>query len=56
MVAVDELVAEILGIVLASDLLDNELFEEPKVPRYRHTKHALYLDSIIEKDINLEVL
>lgn len=56
MVSMEGCTAEILGTVLAEDLLRHGLFMEPKVPRYGVTKVALYLDSIKETEINLEVL
>ena len=42
---------EILGIVSAKDLIDNELLDEPKVWKYRHTKRALYWENIDNSDI-----
>jgi hypothetical protein len=54
MVSVENLEADILGIVRAEDLL--EVYAEPKVFRYKHTKRALYLDDIIDNDIDMEAL
>lgn len=37
---------EILGIVACKDIVDNDLLSECRVPRYRHSKVALYFDEI----------
>lgn len=42
---------EIKGVVKASDIVNNDILAEPKVPRYRDTKIALYWNDV---DINLE--
>lgn len=48
--------ANILGVVSACDMVDHELFEEPKVSRYGQTKCAIYFDSIKQAGISLESL
>lgn len=45
--------AEILGVVKAEGLIENNLLSEPKVPRYRPTKVALYWEEIINSPLNL---
>lgn len=45
---VDGREVEILGIVKCQDILKKGLFDECRVPRYRHTKVALYFDHIKE--------
>lgn len=41
----------VLGIVRCEDILKHELYNECKVPWYRHTKHALYFKDI-EKELS----
>ena len=53
MVSLNGLEANILGIVSVLDLVNNELFEEPKVNRYARTKKAIYFDSIKQSGISL---
>jgi hypothetical protein len=48
---VNDLSVDIKGIVLAKDLVKNNLVSEPKVARYTHTKNALYLQNILDSDI-----
>lgn len=40
---------EILGFVRVKDIIKKGCLDEPRVPRYRHTKIALYFESIQEK-------
>jgi hypothetical protein len=47
-VDVDNLEADIVGVVSAKDLVDFELFEECKVFSYRHSKVAIYWDTVKE--------
>lgn len=47
-VDLDSVTVELLGIVKAKDIIDNNLLDECRVPRYRHTKVALYFDHIKE--------
>lgn len=56
MVTLSGLEANILGVVSALDLLNNGLFEDPKVERYQHTKKAIYFDSIKQSGVSTEVL
>jgi len=50
-VNVDGLVVSVLGVVRASDISNEDLWSECKVPRYRHSKVALYWDDI--KHLNM---
>ena len=50
---VDVPTVEILAIVKVQDIIDNKLIGTPKVWRYQHTKHALYLDDIKNSKIKL---
>lgn len=43
---------EILGVVKCKDIKDNDLYGECRVPSYRNTKVALYLDEL--QDLDLE--
>ncbi len=56
MVSINANEADVLGVVRVLDLIDNELFEEPKVARYARTKKALYFDSIKNSGISLDSL
>ena len=56
MVSIQKDEANILGVVRAADLVDNELYEEPKVGRYAVTKRALYFNSIKKSGISLEAI
>ena len=47
---------EIKALVSVVDVVDNDLTSEPKVWKYRFTKHAIYLDEVLDSQINLEVL
>ena len=44
---------EILGAIEVKDLLEYNLLEEPRVPRYRHTKRALYFASLENSEANI---
>lgn len=46
-------VVKILGMVSAKDIVENDLLKEPKVPKYRHSKVAIYWDNIAESSINI---
>jgi len=56
MVSINANEADVLGVVRVLDLLENDLFEEPKVARYARTKKALYFDSIKNSGISLDSL
>mgnify|MGYP000244693808 CR=1 FL=1 len=56
MVSMKGLQADVLGVVSVDDLHEHELFEEPKVSRYAHTKKAIYFDSIKQSGISLEAI
>ncbi len=45
---VDGSKVEIKGVIQASDIVERELVGQPKVPRYQHSKLALYFDEIKE--------
>ena len=47
---------EILASLSAGDMVEYEVYEEPKVPRYRHTKRAIYLDKFKDSGIDLKAL
>ena len=40
---------EFLGFVRVYDLVKHDCISEPRVPRYRHSKVALYLQQIVQK-------
>lgn len=42
---------QILAIVKCADITNNGLYAECKVPRYRHSKVALYLDDLVDLDL-----
>ena len=42
---------EILGVVKCKDISDNNLYGECRVPSYRNTKVALYLDELMDLDL-----
>lgn len=44
---------EIKAIVSTIELVDAEIWKEPKVPRYRYTKSALYLTDVLSSGIEL---
>ena len=56
MVNIKQNVADIMGVVSVQDLVENGLFEEPKVHRYARTKRAIYFDSIKHSGISLEAI
>lgn len=45
---------DIKAIVNVRDIIEAELLDQPKVWKYRHSKRAIYLDHVLESDINLE--
>jgi hypothetical protein len=47
-VDLDSMSVNILGIIRAKDIIDYNLLDECRVPRYRHTKVALYWEHIQE--------
>ena len=50
---VKEDLVDLKAIVLVQDIIDNELISEPKVWKYRHSKVALYLDDILNSNMEL---
>lgn len=56
MVSLKGMIADILGVVSVSDIIQNDLYEDPKVSRYAYTKKALYFDSIKHAGISLEAI
>lgn len=56
MVSIEGSQAKILGIVSAEEVKANNLFDQPRIPRYAVSKVALYFDGLKESDIDMEVL
>lgn len=52
--AVDGSIVHILACLKAVDIV--ELYDEPRVPRYRTTKKALYLEHILDAGVRLNKL
>lgn len=50
---VDGDTVELKAIVSTIELVDAEIWKEPKIPRYRHTKSALYLTDVLSSNIEL---
>lgn len=45
---------DIKAIVNVRDIVERELLDQPKIPRYRNSKKAIYLAHVLESDINLQ--
>jgi hypothetical protein len=56
MVSLKGMEANILGVVKATELVYNDLYDEPKVSRYAETKKALYYDTVKCSGISLEAI
>lgn len=56
MVSLKGLSADVLGVVKVKDLIDNNLFSKPAVPRFAETKIAVYYDSLKKSGISMEAL
>lgn len=50
---VEKNVVNLKAVVTVQDIVDKELVSEPKVWKYRHSKVALYLDDILDSEIEL---
>ncbi len=44
---------EIMGVVKVLDIVEEGLIGEPKIPRYRYSKKALYFDDIAKSELEL---
>lgn len=56
MIVIRGMEADILGVVNAKDLINNELIDAPKIGRYAHTKCAIYFNDIKKSGISLEAI
>lgn len=52
MAVVDGLKVEIKAVVMVQDIIKYDLLGEPKVPRYRHSKHTIYLNDLCNSSID----
>lgn len=52
MAVVDDLKVEIKAVVLVQDIIKYDLLGEPKVPRYRHSKHTIYFNDLCSSSID----
>lgn len=55
-VRVSGLIGDVVGSCRVKDIVDNNLWSECKVEKYRHSKVALYLVELQKSGINLNVL